>query len=222
MTKLSVVPLVVALFASTAFAEGRSARLLGDAPKLLMGTSLRVLDVAVGAMDEDCHCGEVRTNYGVLFAKTSAVGIAASATGVLVGAGLGSLSNNLIGAILPGALIGNLLLPPVLTVLAAMLMGNWDAPGRFSFWLPVLGAFVGNAAVYVIVSLALQMAVAWTNPVSLMVYAVVQGFVMGGATTGIMALTEKKKSGDEHASVIKSFVPGITDTTFVSLGKVDL
>jgi hypothetical protein len=219
MTKLSVVPLALMVFASTALAEGRSARLLGDAPKLLMGTSPRVLDGLLGQKDE-CDC-EHRMGFGELFAKTSAVGIAASATGVLVGAGLGSLSNNLIGAILPGALIGNLLLPPILTVLAAMLIGNWDEPGRFSsFWLPLLGAFVGNAAVYVIVSLALNVAVAWTNPVSLMVYAVVQGLVMGGANTGLMALTEKKK--DAHTTVIPSFVPGISDTTFVSFGKVDL
>ena len=50
--------------------------------------------------------------------------------------------------------------------------------------------------------------------------AVVQGLVMGGATTGLMALTEKKN--ETHTSVIPSFVPGISDTTFVSFGKVDL
>ncbi len=217
MTKLLVVPLAVALCASTAFAESRAAHLLGDAPKLLLGVSPRLLDAAQGAMDGgDCagECECKRIGFGELFAKTSAVGMASSTAGVLIGAGLGSLSSNLIFAALP-VLLANLFLPPVLTVLAAMLMGNWDAPGRFGFWLPVLGAFAVNAVAYVLASLVLV--VPWTNPVALLLYTLVDGLLMSGATVGVMALTEKKPT-----SVVKSFVPGITDTTFVPLVKVDL
>ena len=49
MTKLLVVPLAFALCASSALAESRSAHLLGDAPKLLLGASPRLLDAALGA-----------------------------------------------------------------------------------------------------------------------------------------------------------------------------
>lgn len=153
-------------------------------------------------------------SIGELFAKTSAIGVASSATGVLIGAGLGSLSNNLLGVLLPGALIGNLLFPPIVTVLGALLMGNWEDAGRFSFWWPVLGAFLVNAAVYVVTSLAFSFAVAWTNPVSLLLYALVDGVLMAGATTGIMALTERK-----NVSTVQSFVPGVSDTTFVAVSK---
>lgn len=214
MTKLLVVPLAVALCASTALAEGRSARLLGDAPKALLDTSLRLLDTAMDATEHHCDCGKPEMGYGELFAKTSAVGLASSATGVLIGAGLGALSNNLIAAAVP-VLLANLFLPPVLTVLAAVLMGNWDSPGRFGFWLPVLGAFVVNAAAYVLASLVLV--VPWTNPVALLLYTLVDGLLMSGATVGVMALTEKKPT-----TTVKSFVPGISDTTMVSLVKVDL
>lgn len=213
MTKLLVVPLAFALCASSALAESRSAHLLGDAPKLLLGASPRLLDAALGASDHECHC-EPRMGYGELFAKTSAVGLAASTAGVLIGAGLGALSNNLIAAAIP-VLLANLFLPPVLTVLAAMLLGNWDSPGRFGFWLPVLGAFVVNAAAYVLASLVFG--VAWTNPVALLLYTLVDGLLMSGATVGIMALAEKKTTGS-----VTSFVPGVGDTTFVPLVKVGL
>jgi hypothetical protein len=152
---------------------------------------------------------------GELFVKVSAVGVAASATGVVLGAGLGSLSNNLIGAAIPGLLVANLIFPPLVTVLAAVLMGNWNEAGRFGFWLPLGAAFLVNAAAVLITSLAINIAVGIANPLSLLVYAVIDGVAMGGATVGVMALTEKKK-----VTTVKSFVPGVTDSTFVVLNEV--
>ncbi|MFZ5444592.1 MAG: hypothetical protein ACOZQL_31655 [Myxococcota bacterium] len=223
MTKLLVVPLALALGATTALAEGRSARLLDDAPKLAMGAAPRLLPVVLGHGESEGDCGcececAPPMGYGELFTKTAAVGVVASAAGVMLGAGLGTLSNNLIGAALP-VLLANLFVPPIVTVLVAMLLGNWDSPGRFGFWLPVAGAFVVNAAVYVLTSLVLQIAVAWTNPVAMLLYTLVDGVLMSGATVGIMALTEKKP---DKTAVIPSFVPGVSATTFVPLTTVKL
>ena len=213
MKKLSLLSLSLALCAGSALAESRSARLLGDAPKLLLGITPRLLDSALGATDvkDEVAAG---IGFGEHLAKTSAAGMASSVTGVLIGAGLGSLSNNLIAAAIP-VLLANLFLPPILTVLVAMLVGNWDSPGRFSFWLPFAGAFVVNAAAYVIASLMLV--VPWTNPVALLLYSLVDGLLMGGATVGVMHLTEKKQT-----STVTSFIPGISDTTLVPLVKVGL
>jgi hypothetical protein len=216
MKKSSLVPLAMALLcAMSAQAESRSAQLLADAPKVLLGATPRLLDSALAAADvKDTPSTPLGTGWGEHFAKTSAVGMASSLTGVLIGAGLGTLSNNLIGAAIP-VLLANLFLPPILTVLVAMLVGNWETPGRFGFWLPLAGAFVVNAAAYVIASLFLV--VPWTNPAALLLYCLVDGLLMGGTTVGLMHLTEKKKPG-----TITSFVPGVTDTTFVSMMKVDL
>lgn len=200
-----------------------SARLLDDAPRFVSGSvasSPRLIDQAVAAAEahEDCHCecdGPPRIGYGELFAKTTAAGVFSSATGMVVGAGLGALSNNLIGAAIPGLLIANLILPPLLTVLAANLIGNWDEADRFGFWLPFAGAFVVNAAAVVITGLFFNFAVGITNPLSMVVFALVDGVLMSGATTGLMALGEKKK-----VSTVRSFAPGVTDTTFVALQEV--
>lgn len=213
MMKRSILPLALALCAANTQAESRSAHLLLDAPRVLLAASPRLLDGALGATDLE-HTAAAGIGFGEHLAKTAAVGMASSVTGVLLGAGLGSLSNNLIGAAVP-VLLANLFLPPVLTVLAAMLIGNWASAGRFGFWLPLAGAFVVNAAAYVIASLFLV--VPWTNPIALLLYSLVDGLLMSGATVGVMHLTEKKQT-----STVTSFVPGISDTTLVPLVKVNL
>jgi hypothetical protein len=200
---IAMVPMVAHAFPS--------ARLLseGDAPKAesaAPATSSSLQDAAPKTSD---------VGLGELFVKVSAVGVAASATGVVLGAGLGSLSNNLIGAAIPGLLVANLIFPPLVTVLAAVLMGNWNEAGRFGFWLPLAGAFVVNAAAVLITSLVFNIAVGITNPLSLLVYAVIDGVAMSGATVGLMALTETKK-----VTTVKSFAPGVTDSTFVVLNEV--
>lgn len=213
MKKLPLVSLVLALCATQAQAETRSARLLGDAPRVLLGATPRLLDGALAAADVKETVAQ-NIGFGEHLAKTSAVGMASSVTGVLIGAGLGSLSNSLVAAAIP-VLLANLFLPPVITVLVAMLIGNWDSPGRFGFWLPLAGAFAVNAAAYVIASLLLV--VPWTNPAALLVYSLIDGLLMGGASVGLMHLTEKKQTTN-----VTSFVPGVSDTTLVPLVKVSL
>lgn len=213
MKKLCLLPLVLA-FAATASAETRSAHLLSDAPRVLLAGTPRLLDSALGAADVQQAVENL--GFGEHFAKTAAVGTATSVTGVLIGAGLGMLSNNLIAAAIP-VLIANLFLPPIVTVLVSMWLGNLTSPGRFtSFWLPVGGAFVANAAAYVIASLLLV--VPWTNPAALLVYALVDGLLMSGASVGLMHLTQNKTA----PAKVTSFIPGVSDTTIAPLVKVNL
>lgn len=167
-----------------------------------------VADVGLKSASSDLGLGE-------LFVKTSAVGVAASATGIVLGAGLGALSNNLIGAAIPGLLIANLIFPPLITVLAAALMGNWNQADRFGFWLPLGAAFLVNAAAVVITGLFFNIAVGITNPLSMLVFCTIDGLLMSGASVGVMALTEKKK-----VTTVRSFAPGVTDSTFVVLNEV--
>jgi len=192
-----------------------SARLLDDAPKVITGATPRLIDQSLAAADAQQAPAKEAIGLGELFAKTYAVSVASSAAGIVLGAGLGALSNNLIGAAIPGLLIANLILPPLLTVLAATLMGNWDQADRFGFWLPLGAAFLVNAAAIIITGLFLPIAVGITNPLSLVVFSLIDGLLMSGATVGVMALTEKKK-----VSTVSSFVPGVTDTTFVTLSEV--
>lgn len=207
-----LVPL--ALLASSALAQTRSAT-LSDAPKALLAATPRLLDAALAATDvKEAAPAVAGIGFGEHFGKTAAIGMASSVTGVLIGAGFGMLSNNLIAAAVP-VLLANLFLPPIVTVLMAMLIGNWDSPGRFGFWGPVAGAFVVNAAAYVIASLL--MVVPWTSPVAVLLYSLVDGVLMSGVSVGIMHLTEKKAP-----ATITSFVPGVSDTQFVSLTRVNL
>ncbi len=203
---------VLMLWAGSAEAQARSAHLLDDAPKMTLAAAPRLLEAALGANDVK-ESAVVRMGFGEHLVKTSVIGFVGSASGVLLGAALGSLSNNLIGAAIP-VLLSNLFVPPVLTVLAAMLIGNLESPGRFGFWLPLAGAFVVNAAAYVITSLFLV--VPWTNPLALLLYSLVDGVLMSGASVGIMHLTEKKPT-----QTVTSFVPGISETTMVPMVKVN-
>lgn len=158
-----------------------------------------------------------RVGFAPLLGVGAGIGVAAAAGGVLLGAGLGVLSNHLLGALLPGALLANLLVPPLVTALAMWGLGNLGAPGRFSPWLPLLGAFVANAALYLVVGLAVPFAVAWSNPLALLLYAVLDGVLMAGATGGAMALVETRPA----VLTVRSPVPGAPDVVCASLSRVE-
>jgi hypothetical protein len=190
---------VVLVGSSLALGQSRSATLL-DVPR------------ADGASRVGLSSPSESVAFGSLFLKTAGVGVLASTSGILIGAGLGMLSNSLVFAALP-LLLANLFLPPVVTVLVAMLMANGVDSRRFGFWLPALGAFAVNAVAFLFASLVV--AVPWTSPAALLAYVLVDGLLMGSATVGVMALTEKKPM-----VVVKSFVPTLSDTSFVSLMKV--
>jgi hypothetical protein len=171
--------------------------------------------LVLGADDQVAAALTPAPSFGVHFAKTFAVGVGASATGVVVGNLLGRLSNNLYAALLPAAL-SNLFIGPVLTVLAAVLIGNDGAPGRYGFWGPLGVAFGLNLVQFVVVSLFFD-AVAWSNPVAMLLYTLVDGLLMSGGSVGLMHLLEKRPT----VTTLPSFVPGISDTQFVSMTKVE-
>lgn len=206
MTK--TLTLVAALMATHAVAMPR---LLDDAPRKLASATLTAADSAI------TNPALEGMGFGEHFGKTSAVGVVSVMGSTLIAAGIGSLGISLFAGPLIGLLV-NLFLPPILTTLMAQLIGNWDTPGRFGFWLPALGAFAVNLAAYLIVSLAFTGALAWTNPAALLVYSLVTGFLMTGASVGIMHATQTKVA----APTITSFVPGVTDTSLVPLVKVAL
>jgi hypothetical protein len=153
--------------------------------------------------------------YGVHFAKTFGAGVVGSTAGVLLGTALGQLSNDLIWSALP-VLLSNLFVGPIVTVLVAMLVGNDGSSGRYGFWGPVGVAFALNAALYVVVSLALNVAVSYATPLPLLLYTLVDSLLMTGGSVGLMHLTEKKVA----SSAIPSFIPGVTDTQVAALSTV--
>lgn len=188
-----------------------SARLLLDAPRVLLAATDAALTAPAAAPAPGI-------SYGAHLVKTTAAGVVASSAGVLLGAALGSLSNHLLGAALP-VLLANLFLPPVVTAVTALVLGNWNTPGRFGLWLPLGGAFVVNAALYVVASLFLV--VPWTNPLALLAYTVVDGLLMAGATVGLMHALETNPA-PAPTPTITSFVPGVSDTALVPMARVAL
>lgn len=216
MRMSSFVVLTVALSAMQASAETRSAQLLADAPKLALAATPRLLDAALGAADVQETPAVAGIGFAEHFTKGAVIGMGSTVVGTLIGAGLGVLSNNLIVAALCVAL-PNLIIPPLLTALLTQLIGNWDQPGRFNLGWPFVGALVVNAALYVVTSFVI--AVPWTNVAALLLYSLVDGVLMSGASVGLMHLTENKKLA---APTVASFVPGVSETVLVPVMKVNL
>jgi hypothetical protein len=200
---------VTALFAVPSLAE-RSARLLTDDAPLVAALAPSAAALAMHAADEVAAQHDDRPSFGLHLAKTFPVGVLSSAVGVMVGTLLGPLSNNLIVALLPVAL-GQLIVPPVLTVLAAMLFG----PEGSGFWLPLAPTFVLHAAATVIAWLLLTVSV--SNPVSMFLFSVVDGLIMSASSVGMMQLLAKRPP----ATALPSFVPGVTDTQVASMMKLE-
>jgi hypothetical protein len=138
----------------------------------------------------------------------------ASTAGVLIAVPLGALSNALLGQ-LP-ALLVQLVVGPALTALSAWLIGNHADPGRFGYWGAFGTTFLVHLATFVVTALALPIAVPWSNPVALLLYSLVDGLLMTGTSVGFMHLFPRRPP----ASVVSSFVPGVSDTTFVPLSTV--
>ncbi|MGV3623021.1 MAG: hypothetical protein ACO1OB_19535 [Archangium sp.] len=208
MTK--TLTLVAALMATHAVAMPR---LLDDAPRQLASATLMAADPATSNVVQPAAIEGI--GFGEHFGKTSAVGVVSVMGSTLIAAGIGSLTISLFAGPLIGLLI-NAFLPPILTTLAGQLIGNWDTPGRFGFWLPALGAFAVNIGAYLIASFFIG--IAWTNPAGLLAYSLVTGFLMTGASVGLMHATQNKVS----PTTITSFVPGVSDTALIPLAKVAL
>lgn len=181
--------------------------LLGDAPVRFSGASL-------GATDPLMTPQPSRMSFGEHFGKTSAVGVASVVTGMIIDAGFSSLGITLAGPIV--GMLFNVFFAPIITTLVGQLLGNADSPGRFGFWLPLLGAFVVNLGAFLLGSFVLG--VAWSNPAGMLAYSLITGLLMSFTSVGLMHLTETKVA----APTITSFVPGVTDTALIPLAKVAL
>lgn len=205
MTK--TLTLVAALLATHAVA---TPRLLDDAPRQLASATLTAAEPST-----QTAAASPGISFGEHFGKTSAVGVISVMGSSMLAAGIGSLSISLFAGPLFGLLI-NAFLPPLITTLVAQLIGNWDSPGRFGFWLPALGAFAVNIGAYLIASFVIG--IAWTNPAGMLAYSAVTGLLMTTASVGLMHLTQAKPA----TPPITSFVPGVTDTIVVPLAKVAL
>jgi hypothetical protein len=207
--QMTVKPLLFmfTLAASTSFANGVSS----DAPY----RSARLIDEPSSASSVE-PVNHTLT-FATHFARTLLPAIFGSTAGVIGAVALGSLSNSLLGAAIPVLLV-HLLIPPILTVFSALLLGNHINPGRFNFWLPMLGTFLLHAAVFVVGSLVFS--IPWTNPLALLAFTVVDGMLMSVTSVGLMHLFQN--AATQKMSVIKSFVPGVSDTTFISMWRTQL
>jgi hypothetical protein len=198
---LSLLAGALALAAPVAPAAEPSARLL-DEPKVVTLTPA---------------AAPTGPSFGEHFGKTVGLGVLGATAGAVAGHLLGGLSNDLIGAAVPGALC-NLLIGPVLTVVGALLAGNDGAwSGRHGFWGP-LGVALGiNAVVYVVTSFVLP--VGWADPLALLLYSLVDGVLMTGGAVGLMHLVD---TAPRATASLPSFVPGVSATAVVVLSEVKL
>lgn len=212
-----LLPALLAALASLCPAVGRasSARLLDDDAPHHATLTPREARFGVGAPGD--VAGEMDAEkgpgFGEHFGVTLLPAVFASTTGVALAVALEGLSNTLVGVAVP-ALLSHLLVGPVLTTVVALLVGN-DHGDRYGFWGGAGAAFLLKAATFAVASLV---GVAWSNPVHLLLYALVDGLLMTAGSVGMMHLFPKKAATAE----LPSFVPGVSGTQLVSLSSVEL
>ncbi len=210
-TTLRAVTVGIALIAGAASAEPRLLS-IADAPVLAhaLATPLN------NGMNMNMAATEMGRDEGISFHAHLGVGflagLAGSLAGTYIGVGLGSLSNTLIGAVIP-VLLSNLFIAPFITVLTAWLVGNAISPGRYKFWLPWTAAFVLHAACYIAASF---LGVAWLESVGMLVYTAIDALVMSVGSVGLMHLLDRRP----EVTTIRSFVPNVSDTKLLSFSKV--
>ena len=154
-------------------------------------------------------------HFGVAFA-TAFVAIPA---GQYLATLFGNLSNNLIGGLIPGALVMGLV-APALVALASWLYGNkdylsvTDKPFRF------LGPWLITTGVHIVSLIIAGFAgVTVAAPATIFTLALIEGLVLAGANVGSMRLLQNKPS--KAAVTIRSFAPGVSDTTLVPLAQTE-
>lgn len=127
---------------------------------------------------------------------------------------IGNLSINLIATAIPSLLIMGLV-APTLTALAGWLFGNMNFFGRddkpYPFVVPWLIGVAVHIAALVIGGFA---GVSVGVPAGLFLFALADGFALSSATVGFMHLLQRKPP---QAAALRSFVPGVSDTTVVPL-----
>ncbi|MBL8923973.1 MAG: hypothetical protein JNJ54_34270 [Myxococcaceae bacterium] len=155
-------------------------------------------------------------SFGVHFGVTAAAGMVGAPIGLL----LANLLGNLPISLIPTAILGLLpmgLVAPAFAALAGWLFGNWnltEADGRFSFW----AGFGAAALVHIIATVIAGFAgVSVAGIPGLILFSVIDGAAMGAAGVGAMRFFRKEPA---PVTVLPSFAPSVSVTTFVPLSSV--
>ncbi len=207
--------IAVAVLGVSLPAQAYSARLMADDAPVNSSSGAKLLPVVPAeypAVDDGIP------RYVPHFGVTFAASFVSIPTGFAVANLLGTLSNNLIGAAIPG-LLAMVLIAPTISTLVAWLYGNWNSKDGFkpfNFWLPWGSSLLVHIASMVVAGF---LGVTIGVPATLFMMGAVEGLLMSGAIVGTMHLTTNKRPA---GAAIQSFVPGVTDTRFISLAKVDL
>lgn len=157
-------------------------------------------------------------SFPIHFAVAAGAGVVGAPLGLLLANALGNLSISLI----PTAIFGLVpmgVIAPVLTALAGWLFGNaklTDADGRFGFWAGAGAAFVVHVVALVIAGFA---GVSLAGVPGLLLFSLLDGAAMGGASVAVMRLL--RKAPEAVAAVeLPSFAPGVSATSVVPLSTL--
>ena len=157
-------------------------------------------------------------SFGLHFGVAAGAGLIGAPVGFLLANLLGNLSISLI----PTAILGLVpmgLIAPAFTAIAAWLFGNWnltEADGKFSFWLGFAAAAIVHIAATVIAGFV---GVSLAGIPGLILFSVIDGVAMGGASVGTMRFFRKEPAATT-TSVMPSFVPNVSATTMVPLTTI--
>lgn len=207
--------LMAALFAaSSAWAqEPASAALPADAPRAEAAPVSLTNTTPSASLLAPTREKRPAWTYGAHLGLGIATGIVAAPVGLYLATWLGHLSNTLLGAALPWLLVGGFFAPTV-TTLVAWLFGHGDEP-RPAFWLPWVAAVVVNAIALVVGGFT---GLTVMKPVGMLLYSLIDGIAMGGMSVGTMHWLDPRKAAPV---TLRSFAPGVCDTTMVSLSQVE-
>ena len=122
-----------------------------------------------------------------LVASGAFAALLATPTALLAGAGLGSLSNNLYGAVVP-SLLTALLVPPLAVVLTEWVLAERSGKGRFRLIPTLLVAVVGQAAV---LGAGILLGVNGTSSSGAAVVTLASAVVLPAVTTAMLKVTER-------------------------------
>jgi hypothetical protein len=206
------VPVLFALGVALSASQAHAARLLlpDDVP-----ASSAAAPVSAPAASSSAERHEP-PSFGLHLGVTAAAGM----VGVPVGFLLANLLGNLPISLIPTAIFGLLpmgLVAPAFAALAGWLFGNWnltEADGRFSFW----AGFGAAAIVHILATVIAGFAgVSIAGIPGLILFSVIDGAAMGAAGVGAMRFFRKEPG---PVTVLPSFAPSVSATTFVSLSAI--
>lgn len=140
------------------------------------------------------------------------IGVAATAVAVPVslylGAGIGSLSNDLLGAGIP-TLLCVTVIPSAAVTFATVIAGNWRNPGRYRWWPALLATFVVNVASFAV---ATALGVSVGVPGRVIAYTAIEALLQPAVAVALERLFPREErpvevSGTAGALSRTSFIP---------------